>query len=279
MQTARQAFALLIQRPVLWVPQLVAAVINLLLNTCSSLLAHHLSERIGFHSGALLTTGLTLYTPDLLVASETVQLPVVLPSKFVQYTLVVAAVAIVADLVRSPQLSLRDAVRHTVRTRKLAILNCGLLLIGLVLFDQMCEYAFAAGFSYIPALRPDPAWLLIMLFWLTDLIAYGLFFAIAVPWILTVVLPSPVQNPDAECKHIARLWMFGAWIAWRIFDYLWGRVEALSLPPRIDPGPFWHAPVTLGHPAFLFLLLSYLSVLAALVAHPCADRYAEHPAV
>ena len=268
MQTVKRAFRMLRRRPELWIPQAVVAVINLLLNTASTGIANAVSLRIPYSSGALFTSGLTLRTPDLLVATETVQLPIVLPSKFVQYTLIVAAVAVTAEVVRSPGLPVAEAARRSLRLRSAAVLNCGLLLIGLVLFDLMCQYAFATGFAYVPALRPDPAWLLILFFWLTDLASYGLFFGVAVPWILTVVLPNPAQHPDEASRHTARLWMFGGWIAWCVFNYLWSRVEGIWLPPRVYPGPFWHAPITLGGPLFTFALLTWLSVLATLVARP-----------
>lgn len=268
MQTACRAIATLFRRPVLLVPQLLAALINLLVYTFADLLAVRLSHSVRFGTGALLSSTPTLQTPDLLLASQTVQIPVVMSSHFVQYAFTIAAIPVVAELLRCPGLPLAEAARRAFSRRGWAILNCALLLIGILLFDQMCQYAVAAGFAYIPALRPEPAWMLIALFWLTDILSYTLFFAVAVPWMLALALPYPAQIPDELSRHNARLWVFAAWIAWSVGNYLWSRVEAHTLVPRVDPGPFWHAPITLGSPAWSFVVLSVLSVMAALVARP-----------
>ena len=94
MHAAKQTLLLLRRRPVLWVPQVAAACINLLLNTGTMAAARRLSQRLAFSPGSLLAYGPELRTPDLLIASETIKLPVILPSKAVQYILVVAADAV-----------------------------------------------------------------------------------------------------------------------------------------------------------------------------------------
>ena len=264
MRAAKQALRLLQQNPVLWLPQLAAAVLNLLINTALMTLGHRASQRIGgFAAGAWLMPHYTARTPDLLVASETVKLPFALLATFLQGALVVLAVATTAHLARTGRKDLTAATRETFQRHQRAIFTAAVLLTASVLIDATFAIGSAAAFAYVPSLRPEPAWMLIVMFWTGGLLYYVLFLWLTVPCIMAAA--SAEGRVTERAVATARGGAFLALLVWKLFELGWDHVQGHWVAPRTDPGPFWRHPVTLGRPVFLFLLLVLLSSLAAVL--------------
>jgi hypothetical protein len=263
MRLAKQTVSLLRRNPILWVPQLVVAVVNLLLNTATVGVAHRVAHAIRAGRVPLLVEHYTLRTPDALIPSDGATVPILYSSRFIQYFLILAAVVAVAALVRRQAPA---GIRRDLIHRRSAILNAALLITGLALLELTSDVFLAAAFSYIPSLRPAPAWLLIVLQAAAFVVIVIAFFWVAVPWVLRLAAADLRMPLTSRQKNAARWIAFLARAAWDLFEYLWGRVEGHFLPPRVDPGPFWRAPITLGSPVFLWILLTIVSVAAAVIA-------------
>lgn len=284
MGLARRVYTLLRHYPVLWLPQLAAAIINFFLNVLTVNAARNVyAVTRSFHSAVLQhqnprPTGLAAAPRDLIA-----QVAVFYPSWFVQTFLCVAAVSAVGLLVhivttdptRAHPRTLFHRLRSALRPRWRAIVHVALLLLGIYLADLLLDQLSGTLIAYVPALWGSPAWLVLVLGWAFDLATLLLLLFVAAP--LTAQLtgvPSdaraahsfaPRRLSPQQRKWIVRI-SAAAFLIYVAIQFLWGFVVQHFVPRTYgDTVPFWPDFPSLFRPLFNYALLSTVSVAYAVI--------------
>lgn len=282
MAAVRASFQLLRRYPRLWVPQLIAALVNLFVNTFALWLVHQLPELVRpWEASALAGPPVRARATEFSTAvAHSLAMAVYCASYLVETGACVLAIAATAGLVwrivsrqrastpAAPAVSLGGFLQLRCR----AIVNATFLLVGLYMLDVLAQNLYPTAFAFVPWLNAAPAWLLIPLSLSTDLLLLLVAYYAAIPFVAAVALPPGCNDLNAAQYAAARHVTVPFILAWNVFQLLWGLVEARFIPRDVDPGPVWRAPVTVGHPAFNFFVLVMLSVLYALIAQrPATD--------
>ena len=284
MQDVRFSFRLLRRCPAVWLPQLLAAIINLLVNTLAVALVRRLPElvlpwRRSVLGGVAWRAADSAYSIAL---AHSAAIAVYCTSFVIETGTVVVAMAATAWLVwrrigptaqGEPVLSLRSWLRG----RRRRMVDATLLLVGIYMLDVLAQNLYPTAFEYVPSLNGAPAWVLIPLGAATDFSLLLLAYYVAIPFTVAVTLPPGGKALTRAQYDAARHWTVPFIVAWNVFQPLWGLVEAHFLPRNVDPGPVWQHPVTAGHPLFNYVLLVALSVMYATISQvraPAADAAA-----